>query len=240
MNIAVIGKGRVATHLLQTLVNSGHEVTACGGRQRVQAVPADADVIILAIKDDAIPLVAGEFADRSCLVVHTSGSVPMDTIPTVHRGVLYPMQTFSLERDVDFRKVPLFLETAGQDDMALLKDLASSISGIHMPLDSAKRRVMHLSAVLCCNFVNHLYQLSHEILAKEDIPFDVLLPLIDETAAKVHELTPYEAQTGPAIRWDEQVIARHMDMLSNPRHRDIYRILSESIKETHNDYRGNT
>ncbi len=235
MKIAVIGRGRVATHLSQALMRFGHEVTGCGGRQRVQAVPGDADIIILAIKDDAISVVAEEFADRSCLVVHTSGSVAMDAIHSVHRGVLYPMQTFTVEREVDFRKVPLFLETAQEDDMPLLKNLASSISNIHMPLDSAKRRVIHLSAVMCCNFVNHLYQLSHEILAKEKIPFDVLLPLIDETAAKVHELTPYEAQTGPAIRWDEQVIARHIDMLCIPRHRDIYRILSESIKETHND-----
>ncbi len=235
MKIAVVGKGRVATHLLQALMRSGHEVTECGGRQRVQAVPADADVIILAIKDDAISVVAEEFADRNCLVVHTSGSVAMDAIPSVHRGVLYPMQTFSVEREVDFRKVPLFLETVQEDDMSLLIRLAASISDTYMPMDGERRRVMHLAAVLCCNFVNHLYDIAHEILSKENIPFEVLLPLIYETGAKIRKLTPHEAQTGPAIRWDEQIIARHLDMLSNPRHRDIYRILSESIKETHSN-----
>ncbi len=234
MKIAVIGKGRVATHLLRALATAGHEVIGCGGRQREHEVPLDADIIILAIKDDAIPAVATEFAECNCLMLHTSGSVSVDAIPCRRRGVLYPMQTFSKERGVDFRKVPLFLETAREEDMPVLADLAASISDVYMPLNGEKRRVMHLSAVLCCNFVNHLYHLSHEILAKEGIPFSVLLPLIDETVAKIRELTPREAQTGPAIRWDEQVISRHMDMLSNPLHRDIYRLMSESIREEHN------
>ncbi len=234
MKIAIIGKGRVATHLSQALTSAGHEVTACGGRQREREVPADADMIILAIKDDAISSVAEEFARRNCLVVHTSGSVPMDAIPCRHRGVLYPMQTFSLERTIDLRKVPLFLETAEKEDMPRLSDVAASVSNIFMDMDGKKRRQMHLAAVFCCNFANHLYDISYELLAQKGIPFEVLFPLIEETGNKIRELTPREAQTGPAVRWDEKVISSHMEMLSNPLHREIYHLMSKSIQENNN------
>lgn len=233
MNIAIIGKGRVATHLSQALKRAGHKVTDCGGRQRVRQIPEDAEVIVIAVKDDAIVSVAREFADSNCLVVHTSGSVALEAIPCRHRGVLYPMQTFSMERQVDFRKIPLFLETASEEDMPVLTELASSISDVHMYMDGEKRRVMHLAAVLCCNFTNHLYDIAHEIMQKAEIPFEVLLPLIDETVAKIRTLTPHEAQTGPAIRWDEEVMRWHKEMLQNPLHREIYRLMSESIKASH-------
>lgn len=233
MKIAIIGKGRVATHLSRALAGAGHMMTECGGRQRTHAVPEDADIIILAIKDDAIATVAQEFAGRDCLVLHTSGSVAMGTLPCRHRGVIYPMQTFSVEREVDFRKVPLFLETAMEEDMPLLTRLAASISDMYMRMDGEKRRVMHLAAVLCCNFANHLYDIAHGLMDREDIPFDVLFPLIDETCAKIHDLTPHEAQTGPAVRWDEKVMAWHMDMLQSPLHREIYRLMSESIRASH-------
>lgn len=233
MRIAIIGKGRVATHLSRALEYAGHEVTECGGRLRVREVPENAEIIIISIKDDAISTVAREFTDCNCMIVHTSGSVPIDAIPCRHRGVLYPMQTFSFEREVDFHKVPLLLETAMEDDMPLLTHLASSISDVYMCMDGNKRRVMHLAAVFCCNFANHLYDIAHEILTKEGIPFEMLLPLIDETTAKIRSLPPHKAQTGPAIRWDEKVMKRHMDMLKEPLHRDIYRLMSESIRASH-------
>lgn len=230
MKIAIIGKGRVATHLSQALTCAGHTITECGGRQRLQPVPKDVEIIVIAIKDDAISSVAEEFADRNCLVVHTSGSVSMNALPCQHCGVLYPMQTFSMEHEVNFSKIPLFLETSKEEDMSLLINLASSISDVWMPMNGEKRRVMHLAAVLCCNFTNHLYDLAYELMAKENIPFDVLFPLIDETCAKIHTLTPHEAQTGPAVRWDEKVMSWHMDMLQEPLHREIYRLMSKSIK----------
>ncbi|MCM1372326.1 MAG: DUF2520 domain-containing protein [Bacteroides sp.] len=235
MRIAIIGKGRVATHLSRTLVHAGHEVTECGGRQRVHEVPENAEFIILSIKDDAIPTVAKEFVDCNCMVVHTSGSVSIDAIPCRHRGVLYPMQTFSMEREVDFRQVPLFLETAMEEDMPLLTHLAASISDVYMYMDGNKRRVMHLAAVLCCNFTNHLYDIAHAMMTKEGIPFEMLLPLIDETTAKIRTISPNEAQTGPAVRWDEKVMERHMHMLKEPLHRDIYRLMSESIRASHSN-----
>ena len=235
MNIAIIGKGRVATHLARALFSAGHEVTMCGGRHRTQLVPAEAEVVILSVKDSAISQVAQTLADCKALVLHTSGSVPMDAIPSVRHGVFYPLQTFSLDRNVDFRKIPLFLEARTEEDMALLAQLASDISDTHMPMDGERRKTLHLAAVLCCNFVNHLYSISHDILAEQQIPFSTLFPLMEETLDKVRALSPREAQTGPAVRWDENVMQSHLSMLANPIHREIYSILSESIHLSHTE-----
>ena len=233
MNIAIIGKGRVATHLGRALSLAGHAVAMCGGRHRDLPVPEEVDVVILAIKDSAISQVAQTFAGSKALVLHTSGSVPMDAIASLRRGVLYPLQTFSIDRNVDFRKIPLFLEARTEEDMALLSQLASAISDTNMPMDSERRRTLHLAAVLCCNFVNHLFSISYDILAEQGIPFSTLFPLMEETLDKVRALPPHDAQTGPAVRWDENVIQSHITMLANPIHREIYRLISESIHLAH-------
>ena len=238
MKIAIIGKGRVATHLSQALASAGHDMTMCGGRKRIQAVPADAEVVILSIKDDAIASVASEFADSNALVLHTSGSISIEAIPSAHRGVMYPMQTFSMDRAVDFRQIPLFLEASSEEDMKMLSRLSATISDTQMLMNSEQRKSLHLAAVLCCNFVNHLFELSHDVMKEQGIPFRILFPLIEETIAKIHTLTPHEAQTGPALRWDENVMQSHMDLLHEPRHREIYRLLSESIHVTHTRERG--
>ena len=232
MKIAFIGKGRVATHMSKAFLSAQHDVVMCGGKTRLFPVPADADVVIISIKDDAIEEVAREFIESDALILHTSGSVSIEVIPSKRRGVLYPMQTFSFEREVDFRHVPLFLETSSEDDMHLLSRMAHDISDKQYPLNSNQRKTLHLAAVLCCNFVNHLLVLSHEVLNDSDIPFHTLLPLIDETIAKIHYIPPVEAQTGPAVRWDEKVISSHIDMLRDPLHKEIYRLLSESIRKT--------
>lgn len=233
MNIAIIGKGRVATHLGRALSLAGHAVAMCGGRHRDLPVPEEVDVVILAIKDSAISQVAQTLVDSKALVLHTSGSVPMDAIASLRRGVLYPLQTFSIDRNVDFRKIPLFLEARTEEDMDLLSQLASAISDTNMPMDSERRRTLHLAAVLCCNFVNHLFSISYDILAEQGIPFSTLFPLMEETLDKVRALPPHDAQTGPAVRWDENVIQSHITMLANPIHREIYRLISESIHLAH-------
>ena len=235
MNVAIIGKGRVATHLGCALYSAGHDITMCGGRHRDLPVPEEADVVILSVKDSAISQVAHALCDSKALVAHTSGSVPMDAISSKRRGVFYPLQTFSLDRKVNFRNIPIFLEAGTAEDMSVLSQLASTVSDIQMPMDSERRKTLHLAAVLCCNFVNHLYSISHGILAEQGIPFSTLFPLMEETLDKVRVLSPHEAQTGPAVRWDENVIQSHLSMLANPMHREIYRLLSESIHFTHTE-----
>lgn len=232
MRIAVIGKGRVATHLSKALVSAGHDVVMCGGKKRIRPVPEDTELLILSVNDDAIAQVSQEFAESTALIVHTSGSVSMDAIASGRRGVLYPMQTFSLDREVDFRKVPLFLETSDEADMKQLAQLAATVSDSWMPMDGEQRKAMHLAAVFCCNFVNHLFEISHDVLVEHGIPFCTLYPLIEETFAKIYTLTPHQAQTGPALRGDKDVMQRHESMLHDPKRREIYRLLSESIGET--------
>ena len=170
------------------------------------------------------------------MFLHTAGSMPLTVFSgyTQHGGVLYPMQTFSKERLVSFANIPVFIE----GDNAVLRPLAESITHSVYELSSADRKYLHLSAVFACNFVNHCYALSAELLEKHGIPFSVMLPLIDETALKVHQLHPLEAQTGPAVRYDENVIRMQSSMLADsPLLQEIYNLLSVSIhrKSERND-----
>ena len=148
------------------------------------------------------------------LFVHTAGSMPMDVWKgeAVRYGVLYPMQTFSKSRAVDFSTVPFFIEGSGREEAEALKAVAERIGGF------------------ACNFTNHMYALAHRLLDSHGLPFEVMLPLIDETARKVHELPPLEAQTGPARRYDENVIGKHLEMLADePRLAELYEKISQSI-----------
>ncbi|MBO4611683.1 MAG: DUF2520 domain-containing protein [Bacteroidaceae bacterium] len=227
MRLTLIGKGNLGTNLHAALEHAGHEVTWLQGRS-FATEGAKGDIIIVAVKDDAIPSVTSRLSTLDKLVVHTSGSVPMQAIPCRRRGVFYPMQTFSKERIVDFRPIPIFLES--DTDMPLLEQLAQSISNSIYRLDSERRRWLHLAAVFACNFANHCYTLSAEVLQQAGLPFEVMLPLIDETTAKVHSMSPQSAQTGPAIRYDENVIGRHEQMLDGTT-RDIYHLMSKSIHD---------
>ena len=231
MKTALVGRGRVATHLKDALLLAGHSVQMCGGREGLEPVAEDVDVVVISISDDALPGISESIVlgNADTLVVHTAGSVPMDVLPYRHRGVLYPMQTFSMNREVDMRDVPLFLETARTEDMAVLEQLASSISDRVMPLDGEHRKVLHLAAVLCCNFTNHLFDLTAGLLERNGIPFSTMLPLIDETVGKVHQMHPHNAQTGPAVRGDDKVIAAHLAMIDDPYLHEIYNLLSKSI-----------
>jgi predicted short-subunit dehydrogenase-like oxidoreductase (DUF2520 family) len=167
------------------------------------------------------------------LFVHTAGSIQMDILPFERRGVFYPMQTFSKNKEVDFSVIPCFVEAKREEDLQSLKALAKTISDTVYELDSENRKYLHLSAVFCCNFANHCFSLGARLLQEHgNIPFNVMLPLIDETAAKLYSMSPREAQTGPAVRWDENVIAKQMKLLADtPDLQKIYELMSKSIHE---------
>ena len=223
----LIGSGNVASHLCDALECAGHKVISVGGRHRTTAIPQDADLYIIAVTDSAIASVATEIGEVSGLVVHTAGSVPMNILPQRRRGVLYPLQTFTKGRPVNMRSVPLFIESEGGID--LLHEIASQISDTVTEMDSKRRRYLHLAAVFCNNFTNHMYRITESMLAEQDIPFKYMLPLIDETARKVHQLSPAQAQTGPAVRWNEEVLASQMDLLERDDLKLLYKIISKSI-----------
>ena len=234
MKIVLIGRGRLATNLEHALLSAGHEVASINSRT-LEALPLEADVYIVAVKDAALADVirAATKGRESQLFVHTAGSMPMDIFKglTVHYGVFYPMQTFSKERLVDFNDISVFLETSDAVSMERLKMLSTTLTTHIYELDSEGRKHLHLAAVFACNFVNHCYALSAEVLAAKGLPFSVMLPLVDETAQKVHELAPREAQTGPAVRGDQNVMQMQANMLAgNPAVKQIYEALSNDIQ----------
>ena len=255
MKIILIGAGNLATNLGKALKKAGHDICqvysrtmasasalaktlSCEATDDLRQVRNDAEVYILSIKDSALADVAANLCRgrEEAVFLHTAGSMPMDIFGGMacHYGVLYPMQTFSKTREVDFSIIPTFIEY--NDDRAgqAVRTLAGSITRRVYPLASADSKYLHLSAVWACNFVNHCYDIASELLASHGIPFDVMLPLIDETARKVHSLSPHEAQTGPAVRYDENVInAQTQLMVKAPLLQQIYRLLSAHIHETH-------
>ena len=167
------------------------------------------------------------------MMIHTAGSVPMSIFQgkARHYGVLYPMQTFSKNREVDFRPIPCFIEASDAQTLDTIQQLAEGISERVVEASSERRRKLHLAAVLACNLTNHCYRLAERVLEEEQTDFQLFLPLIMETARKVTQLSPREAQTGPMVRYDTQVMERQMQLLSDERTRQIYRLMAESIHE---------
>lgn len=251
MKVVLIGAGRLATNLARALDEAGHDIVQVYSRTMASAealamavgaeatndlngVRNDADVYIVSVKDsalaDIIPTLCKGREER--LFVHTAGSMPMGLFEgcTKHYGVFYPMQTFSKERRADFSKITCFVEASDEASLATLRLLAESITPHVMKLDTERRKYLHLAAVFACNFANHCYDLAAEVLRGQGIPFEVMLPLIDETAEKVHSLTPSQAQTGPAVRYDRNVMDAQLRLLEgNPEMQQIYELLSKSI-----------
>ena len=204
----------------------------------LQAVSKDAKLYIVSLKDDALVDLLPQITEgkQASLLVHTAGSIPMSVWEghAERYGVFYPMQTFSKQREVKFQEVPFFIEAKRAEDTELLKAIASTLSEKVYEADSEQRKSLHLAAVFICNFTNHMYALAADLLEKYNLPFEVMLPLIDETARKVHELAPRDAQTGPAVRYDENVMSNHLAMLvDSPALQEIYKLMSKSIHEHH-------
>lgn len=225
--IVILGRGNVACSLDEALRGAGHEVVQLW--HRGEKLQKGADFYIVAVADAAIPevmaMLSEELASESKLhvVVHTSGATPL-----MGSGVLYPMQTFTKGRRVDWKRVPVFVEGKDEEKLRQIRALGESISDSVRVMDSEHRRILHMAAVWACNFPNHLWNVCQEVLEGADVPFDVMLPLIDETVAKIHEMSPQEAQTGPARRKDYGTMERHKALLEGE-HKQLYAMLSESI-----------
>jgi predicted short-subunit dehydrogenase-like oxidoreductase (DUF2520 family) len=249
ISVSIIGAGNVATHLYKVF-NKSEQVTVVQWYSRdLDKIKSymnnvsitdqlselkPADVYIIAVSDDAIAAVSEQLPFKDRLVVHTSGSVSIyDLDKKNKRGVFYPLQTFSKEAKVDFKQVPICIETIGKKNYPLLKSLAKTISSKVYKVNPDQRKTLHLAAVFVNNFTNQLYRIAHEITESEGVEFDILKPLILETAKKVQNLSPYMAQTGPAKRNDKKTIKKHLKQLENEHHKAVYTLLTESIKKTH-------
>ena len=190
----------------------------------------EADLYIIAVSDDAIASVSSQLPFKNRLVTHTSGSVAMEDLDDSNRkAVFYPLQTFSKNRDINFREVPICLESQNQSDFELLEKVAKTISTSIYAIDTEQRKALHVAAVFVNNFVNHLYQVGNDICNQNEVPFEILKPLIQETANKILTLSPNQAQTGPAKRKDTQTINTHLSFLTNEHQKEIYKLLTKSI-----------
>ncbi len=248
MKVVFIGAGNVATHLSAAMRQVGLCICqiysrteanaqklaaehACAWTTDIGTLRSDADLYVFALKDAVLHNVVTQVSPNEGLWLHTAGSVPMDVFRGYarHYGVLYPLQTFSKNRPIDFRSVPCFIEADSAQSEQRLRTLAEKISSDVRLLSSEKRRYLHLAAVFACNFTNHMYVLADRILSEQGIGPAVLLPLIDEMAAKIHTLSPADAQTGPAVRYDRNVIEKQSAMLTDPIVRELYELISKHI-----------
>ena len=234
MNIVIIGRGNVASNLDYAFRKKGVVCQMVSSREGLEHVPA-ANVYIYAVKDEALPQVAAQVVNKEkSLHLHTSGSMPMSVFGAdkPHAGVFYPFQTFSKARLIeDFSTVPVFFEARGIDDISAVYSLALTITSHVYETTQHDRERLHVAGVYACNFTNLMYTLAAELLKDTHIPFSALLPLIDETAAKIHSLAPRDAQTGPARRGDENVMKHHLDILPTAEQRELYQRLSEEISK---------
>ncbi len=244
ITVTILGSGNVAMHLTRALLKTKHvRLVQVYSRniKNIRYLEGDISitddittlkkvaVYIIAISDDAIHEFSNKLNVDDALVIHTSGSISMDDLKgTYNKGVFYPLQTFSKQRKISFKKIPICIEADSEQNLVLLEKLASAISNHVYIIDSEQRQKLHLAAVFVNNFVNHLYQIGSNICEENQVPFEILHPLIKETAKKIQKLTPIDAQTGPAKRNDTKTIEKHLSQLKN-QHQEIYKILTKSI-----------
>ena len=244
----------MATHLARSLQKAGlniHEVYSPNHENADQFtiqfsctlctdlinIDKNTDIILLCIPDDLIAETSKKIGKANAIIAHTSGNTSIRSLINNDRyGVFYPLQTFSKQREIDLKTVPICLESSDEDVMKSLQVLASTISDSVHEINSKQRKYLHLSAVFVNNFTNHMYHIAEEFLEDRELDFDLLKPLIIETAAKAVDIDPANAQTGPAIRGDDTTIKKHLDLLEgNPEYKQLYQLISEQILKKYHE-----
>lgn len=250
MKVVIIGSGNLATNLSLALSHAGVEIVqvysptiehsrqladklSCSAASSVHDICIDADAYIISIKDDAIASIVSLLKEgrEKAVFLHTAGSVPMSVFEgkVDSYGVLYPMQTFSKNRIVDFASIPCFIEASDDRSLEVIRFLAEKISDNVITLSSDKRKLLHLSAVFACNLTNHCYRLAELTMTEAGLDFSLLLPLINETARKVSTMSPHDAQTGPMVRYDKNIMQNQLQLINDELTRNIYKLMAESI-----------
>ena len=249
ISVVLLGAGNVATHLYKAFIKSKDVSVSQWYNRNLEPIQTykneveviddinklkKADVYIIAVSDDAISNLSSQLPFENRLVVHTSGSVGIYELDKKNeRGVFYPLQTFSKNAEVDFKQVPICIEVIKKNNLKTLKSLSEALGSESHKVNTEQRKALHLAAVFVNNFTNQLYRIAHEITESKGVEFNILKPLILETAKKVQDLSPYMAQTGPAKRNDKKTIRKHLKLLENQHHKDIYELLTTSIQKTH-------
>jgi len=246
-SIVILGTGNVATHMFQALQLSknctviqvyNHKKKSLLKFENTVSIETDisalkpADLYLICLKDDVIEYTAEQIKTKAGIIAHTSGNQGLLTSPK-NSGVFYPLQTFSKTSELDYSTIPFCLEANSEENLSLLKSVASSISQHQYEISTTQRQTLHLAAVFVCNFTNHLYAVGEDICQQEHIPFDILKALIKETADKVQSQSPSEVQTGPAVRRDEKTITNHLKQLNSEDYKAIYNLMTTSILQKH-------
>ncbi len=251
--ITFIGAGNLATQLAKALFKQGIEINQVYSRTlasaellaeqlnaeaitNMQLLNAHADLYVFAVKDDALISVLQEFPYTNKPIAHTAGSIPMAVLSSFSTsyGVFYPLQTFSKTREADFQHIPFCIESSSEIFTVQLKQLAARLSTDVRDVNSVQRQSVHLAAVFVCNFVNYMYSVGYDLMEEYKLDFNLLKPLIEETAKKVMYANPKDVQTGPAVRFDEQVMNKHLQFLENKAHlQELYSFVSKQIFNMH-------
>ena len=249
LSISIIGSGNLAWHLARQLYKCGYSIKAIFSRDihnanllanqvatkavdNLHEIPLS-DMYIFSIKDDAYTSVLSSLPATNAICIHTSGSLSMDIFSEIspNHGVLYPFQTFSKAKELNFNEIPLCVEASNEHTEQILLQLAKSLSTVNYRITSQQRASLHLAGVFACNFPNALYAIVEQILKEQQLDFSIVFPVIKETVEKLQYLSPIDAQTGPAVRHDEQIMEKHLGMLSDADYKDIYQLLSKIIQK---------
>lgn len=239
--INIIGRGNVATHLYRAFKDIPCVAAAVINPHTLENIDSQADFTIIAVSDNAIADVADRLPPLDSIVVHTSGATPLCALSQLKRayGVLYPLQTFSKNKDMEYNEIPFFIEGSDPCTEEKLIELGNLISTRVYKANSEQRKALHVSGVFACNFVNHLWVIADKILKENGMDFDILHPLLKETLRKTVYIPPFDGQTGPAIRKDTKTMQAHIEFLRNSDIGDdaidIYELLSQSIIAAHDN-----
>jgi len=249
--IVIIGAGNMATHLAEVFFSKGFVISQIYSRTQdnadilankvaaqaichISELENDADLYLISVSDNAISDLVARISFEPKLIAHTAGSIQISTLSKFKNyGVFYPLQTFTKGRVLDFKNIPICIEANNESNKKKLQDFAEKLSDNIQILSSEQRKQCHLAAVIANNFTNHFYTIAKQILDEKNIAFEIIKPLILETAKKVQELSPGEAQTGPAVRNNLQVIDEHKKQLSSPELEKLYSFVSQSIIDLH-------
>lgn len=251
MKVTLIGAGNLATQLGKSLKKAGVIISQVYSRTEesartlgelleaewltdIKSLRNETDVYIFSVKDSVLCELITEVCKGrgDKLFLHTAGSMPMSCFEgkALHYGVFYPMQTFSKSKDVDFERIPVFIEGNSIETEDVIRSLANKLTQRVIRLSSADRKYLHLAAVWACNFTNYCYTVASDILDEHGIPFDMMLPLINETTEKIQEINPKEAQTGPAVRGDRNVMSKQLELMNGKEYlQELYKMLSKGI-----------
>lgn len=251
ISVVLVGTGNVAQNLFQAFNNASKvEIKQVLGRNPQHLAFAEhdapintdfdnlpkADIYILAVSDDSIELVAEKFKNIEGLLVHTSGGTSLEALKSCNRiGVFYPLQTFTKGKLISFNDIPICIEATNNTDLQLLQTLGISLSKNVQIINSEQRKTLHIAAVFVNNFTNYMYTIGEDICNEQKVDFKLLQPLIKETAAKLDDLSPKAAQTGPAKRGDQKTLHNHLKFIKNRHQQELYTLLSNSIKNKHGE-----